>query len=178
MELPPSPYAVESIFEQHTSILASLPLTAVSDRVALDDTYRKILVLASASYLESLMFFRLNEYFVTLGDRPHTFIRRFGLDRKFFQWFDFDKSTPDYFFGLFGPDCKALYKTVFESTDTFQRACESFMTLCATRNQLVHNNLAEVSFSLTVEEINTHFRAAMQFPDLAIRVVDGRGSGN
>lgn len=175
MDLPPSSGPVDQVFRDHQSLKSVIGDQSPSDLVALDTTFRKILVLSAASHLEALMTFHMNEYFATLGSTPHEFIRRFALDRKFFQWFDFDSPMPAKFFKFFGAGCHEIYKSTVESNSSFEAAARSFLVLCSTRNILIHQNLAEATFEMTPDEIEEHFRRAIEFPDLAMRVVKASG---
>lgn len=171
MELPPSPTAVDDVFRDYRALLRLLPETAVSDRVALDGHFRKLCVLSSASYLETLMTFHMRDVFKDIGVAREEFVRRTVIERKFFTWFDFDSPTPASFFKKFGIECHDRYKDAIQRSPDFDEHARSFMRLCIARNTLVHGNLAGSDSSLTPEECETEFRHAIQFPDSAVRIV-------
>lgn len=171
MDFPPSSAPVHQLFTDFRTIKSNLPADAVSDQISLDTHFRKLLVLATASHLESLMYFHVKEYFADLGPSTYEFVRRSAIESQFFRWFDFKSPKPASFFKGFGKECHALYTEKLNESDAFEQAGLSFMLLCATRNSIIHTNLAEASFELTPGEIENHYRRAVEFPDLALRVV-------
>ncbi|RYU09676.1 hypothetical protein [Nocardioides iriomotensis] len=171
MDFPPSAGPVDQLFNDYHSLSNSLGADAVSDHVALDTHFRKLFVLAAASHLESLMSFHMHEYFAGLGSTPYEFIRRESLERKFFRWFNFDSPKPTSFFKSFGTACHELYAAQAADNEPFDKAGQSFMFLCTARNTIVHENLATATLEATASEIEKHFRSAVEFPDMAMRIV-------
>lgn len=170
MDLPPSPNAVDEMFVSYKSVRGQLPQSAVTDAISLDAYFAKLLLLGTASFLESSMLFRVDEYFRTFGTEPYEFTRRHGIERMFSRWFNFDQAMPKQFFNQFGKACATRFEEATQNGD-FAAPARSFLLLCSERNLLVHRNLAEASLALTPAEIEAHYRLAIQFPELAIRVV-------
>jgi hypothetical protein len=173
MELPPATSPVDDVFRDYRALLALLPESAVTDRVSLDSHFRKLCVLASASYLETLMTFHMKDIFEDVGIARAEFIRRIAIDHKFFTWFNFEQAAPAGFFKRFGAECFERYLEAVGASEDFDTNGRSFMRLCTARNELVHGNLAHMESSLTPEECESAFRQAIQFPDAAARIIRG-----
>jgi len=166
--------AVFSLFNQYDSIRASIPADDISDLTDLDAQFRKLAVLSCASHLESDLIAALKEYFSKLRPSVGEFVRRTALERKFHTLFNWEQPLPDYFFKSWGADCERRYKARL-SDPGFDSVMRSFMLLVASRNQLVHANLAEQSSDLTFAEVREHFGRAEQFSLLAVNVIEGAG---
>lgn len=169
--------AVFSLFDQYDSIRSCIPSDDISDLADLDAQFRKLAVLSCASYLESDVIDALKTYFLELGPGVGEFVRRAALERKFHALFKWEQPLPDFFFKSWGADCDRRYKARLGDPD-FEGVMRSFMLLVASRNQLVHANLAEQASDLTFVEVREHFDRAAQFSALALEVIRGVGAAS
>ena len=168
-------HAVHALFDQYDSIKQAIGSSNPSELSALDAQYRKIAVLSCASYLEADTVHAFKAYFVAQGTALGEFVRIYAIERKFHTWFDWEKATPDKFFKSWGAVCLEDYKEKMLSDGDFDACMRSFMVLVSARNQLVHNNLAEVVSDLTFDEVRDHFARARHFAELAVEMVSAEG---
>ncbi|MER6794411.1 HEPN domain-containing protein [Amycolatopsis mediterranei] len=132
---------------------------------AMEQTYPKVLLLASASYLEVAT----TEVIAGLFHREDApelgiFVERRSLKRQFHSLFDWENRKSNQFFSYFGDDCKARFLERMKLDTNFSAAVEAFLEIGALRNKLVHQNYAQFQLDKTAEEIKVLHRMASTFP--------------
>lgn len=150
-------------FNQLTELLRGLH--DFSGMTALEETYPKALLLASASHLEvTTTAAILDLWSGHQRTELQTFVERKSLTRNFHSLFNWTDRKANQFFGLFGTECGERFKARMQADETFARCVNSFLEIGDLRNQLVHRNYAEFSLTKTAEEILELDGIASQFP--------------
>lgn len=161
----------DSLFSDYTYLTEESLRTDPSGLAALELTYPKVLLLASASYLENATI----EAILSLYAEPQPqelriFVEKQALTRKFHTLFDWKNQKATGFFGFFGEDCKARY-TEKRSAQDFCSKVDAFLQVGSLRNSLVHQNYADFDLGKTAGEIRDLHQEAKEFPSLIPQLV-------
>lgn len=161
------PTPIDSMYEEHKSLISYLTLNNEVTFVAtVEANFRKSLLLACASYLETRITEVLTEIF-ELHSEPSqvvlSFIKNKAMARQYHTYFQWDKSNANQFFGLFGDECKKYLVDHYSKDKILQDAVTAFMKIGRLRNELVHQNFALYSLQLTVDEVYTEYKSAVPF---------------
>jgi RiboL-PSP-HEPN len=132
-----------------------------------EDTTRKNLALAAASYFEHELTAILSDF----ADRRSNgcselvaFIQNKALKRQFHTLFDWEKGkNANAFFALFGESFKSSAESATRQDPALQEAIKSFLELGYLRNCIVHQNYASFATDKTADEILTSYRKAKEF---------------
>lgn len=162
----------ESLYNDYNSLREGPLALDPSGLSALELTYPKVLLLASASYLEVAT----TEVVTGLFERPDVpelriFVERRSLKRQFHSLFDWDSAKANKLFAFFGDDCKARFIEKKRQDAEFSGSVDAFMEIGSLRNQLVHNNYAEFTLNKTAEEIKSLHKLASSFPPMIPSIV-------
>jgi hypothetical protein len=155
----------DSLFDDYTALRSGPLAQDPSGLSALELTYPKVLLLASASFLEVATVEAVSQLF----HRPElpelrTFVERRSLNHQFHSLFDWKTPTANGFFAFFGGDCKGRFTARKDTDAEFKAAVDAFLEIGSLRNQLVHNNYAEFTLEKTAPEIRHLHRTASNFP--------------
>jgi hypothetical protein len=149
-------------FEENYQLLISK--NEISFATEYKGQFAKILLLACASYFETRI---ANVVLDTLDTKncslTHSFISKKALSRQYHTLFDWKGKNANSFFGLFGEDFREFMKKRVTEDESLKNSIKDFLELGHLRNQLVHDNYATVTLSLTVEDINEKFISAQSF---------------
>lgn len=165
--MPPirSAFAVESIFGDYQNLqeeLASSP----SGLAAINRSYNKQLLIASASSLEDHVKQVVPEMFERLGNnRLRVFVEKRVFARGYHTLFDWPSLSAKGFFSSFGENASKAFKSTIGSDADFKSYHDAFMELGNLRNELVHNDFASQVVPLTPLEIIEKYRLAVLFVD-------------
>ena len=130
-----------------------------------DDSFRKSLLLASASFFE----FRLSKIVadfaleVSNSSLIAGIVTKKAIHRQYHTWFDWDANNANQFYSLFGKDFMNFMKAKHASESWLNSAVSSFMELGRARNSLVHENFAAFSLEKTAAEIFVAYTSAARF---------------
>ena len=158
---------VDRLYNDFQDILESLdPQFEPSLRITAEETFRKTLLIAAASYFE-----RVVKDHITNLVRTHTddegvileFVHNKAIARQFHTYFDWNKRNANKFFGLFGEGFKS-YMTERVSTDQcYEQAVVAFLELGNERNSLVHEDFGNFTLQKTSDEIFCLYKKASIF---------------
>jgi len=161
----PSP--VERLHGEFEALVAHLS-EEPSLRSTADDSFRKSLLLASASFFE----FRLSEYVAEFALEASNsssliagIIAKKAIERQYHTWFDWDSNNANRFYSLFGRDFANFMKAKHSSESWLNQSVSSFMELGRSRNLLVHENFAAFTLEKTAAEIFVAYTHAIRFVD-------------
>lgn len=133
---------------------------------AVDDTARKILLMASASYFE-VQLIEIVKIFAdeSIGARHPLaeMARRKGIDRQYHTWFDWDAHDAKQFFRLFGEGFKKFMALKLDSDEAMRASIAAFLDIGSNRNALVHQNFGAYAVEKTTKEIFDTYETALLF---------------
>ncbi len=131
-----------------------------------EDTFRKTLLLAVASYFESELVNGLLSFFIQHtkhADLILHFIQNKAVKRQYHTYFDWDGKNANSFFGLFGDGFKNYLKAEIENDLDLDKGIRAFLELGRERNALIHQNFASYEFQKTAKEIYELYQIGLHF---------------
>lgn len=164
---------VDGLHTEFSAILAYLEENnEVSWRSVVDNNFRKVVLMAAASYFEQSMTNAVLNFVkqVTAENHPLTWlVNNKAICRQYHTWFDWEASNANHFFGLFGDAFKKNMKEKIENDDDLESSIKAFMEIGRERNRLVHQDFGNFPLEKTSEEIYRLYSMATlfveQFPD-------------
>lgn len=164
--MPPSP--VDQVYEEFQSTIEVLRrANEISLASRAEDLYRRTLVLAAASWFESLISDGIVRFAseISSGASPLVqFVKRRGIERQYHSLFDWEGKNANRFFSLFGPEFSRYMKDQLDSTPQLGNAVIAFLEIGNDRNRMVHENYATFSLNKTAEEVFALYQQATPFP--------------
>lgn len=158
---------VELLYTQVTALseylIANREVSFASDS---DDSARKVLLLAAASYFEVYLSEDVRRFLDdSLKEQHplHKVVRTKLIDRQYHTWFNWDKDQANQFFGMFGDEFKKFMVDRIGNDAALQSGIASFMELGRLRNELVHQNFADFAIDQTTAEIYQLYQRAVAF---------------
>lgn len=161
---------IDRLYEEHKQLVEFLEqANQPSLIVTVDESFRKSLTLAAASYFEV----RTREYVVAYVEevtqknvRVVSFAKAKGVERQYHTYFDWKKRKAGPFFALFGGDFKAFIDATIRTDDRLQKSIDAFLELGDLRNMLAHQDYAVFTMEKTVEDIYELYKNALYFTEL------------
>ena len=164
-----SPGIINRILEDHTLLVTYLESTGqVSLQNTVESIFAKTLLLSAASYFEERIIEEVINVFqeATNGsDALTSFVRDQTGSRRYSSWFDWDRNNANKFFGAFGSEFRTFMDAKIKNDPELADSISDFMRLGRTRNALVHQNYAQFSLEMTVEQVLNLYQAAGKFVD-------------
>jgi hypothetical protein len=146
-----------------------------SFRSLVDETFRKALLLAAASFFEK----SICEHILTCVKRVSNehaltveFVKNKAISRQYHTFFSWDGNNANAFFGLFGEDFKKHMIRVVRENGAMAAAVKAFLELGRERNRLVHMDFGTFSLEKTSEEIFELYQSAREFCERVARELD------
>ncbi len=160
--------SVDIFYDKITQILSILDtVNEISLHVWAVDHLRRILVLVEANYFENEVTEIMENFLRMQAKNP--MVEAFSLkamERKYYTYFDWNNhQNVNNFFALFGDEFKAKACDDVKNSTDLNGAIVAFLEIGATRNQLIHNKLHEVSIPKTADEYYALYRQALLFID-------------
>lgn len=160
---------VDRLYDDFRSLSAHLDSHAEpSLRITADETFRKTLLLAIASYFEIQIVGAIVKYISESANNNQLtteFVKRKALNRQFHALFDWDANNANKFFSLFGDSFKVFMKDRLRSDDKLNGSVSAFIEVGRERNRLVHQDFGTYSLEKTSEEIFKLYQEATLFVD-------------
>jgi hypothetical protein len=164
-----SPSSVDRLYADFSDLLRFLDTNQEpSFRSVAEDSFRKGLLLASASYFETAVCNAIEEFVraCSADSEPViALVRKKALSRQYHTLFNWDSSNANVLFGLFGETFEKSAKLEIASDVTLAAAVAAFMEIGRDRNRLVHQNYVEYSLEKTTDDIHDLFKKASVFVD-------------
>ena len=163
---------IEELYNDHKDLTAFLERKRqLQLRSRVEDTLRKSLLIAVASYFEVAF----TETIVSLY-REETnpagplaqFVKKQAIGRRFAQLFEWDKgneagNNANRFYRLFGEEFSTYMKKRVDSNKCLRESVQAFLEIGHLRNRMVHGNYADVQFNHTVGDIYNLYKKANIF---------------
>jgi hypothetical protein len=160
---------IDTLYEEHKLVLSFLDQhQEISLRNIADDRFKKILVLASASYFEFVIQNIILE-FVSRKSAAHAavvaIVQAKAIARQYHTYFDWEDKNANRFFAMFGSSFSDTCKEEVKNTSVLDDAVRAFLEIGKTRNVLVHQNAGSYFLEKTAEEIHQLHSKAIVFVD-------------
>lgn len=159
---------VDRLYDESSSIIAALGGGEPSLAAAAGDSFRKTLILASASYFEhrvstcvvDFVHERSGGNALVVG-----IVKNKAVSRQYHTWFDWQKTNANTFFGLFGVEFKQVMEESVKGSDELRNSIRAFLEVGSIRNTMVHQDFASFALDKTLDEIYALYRQALFFVD-------------
>lgn len=165
----PDATAIDEIYKDAKTIVEMLERNAeVSLQVVVGDNFRKVLLLAAASYFEHRVCNAVLDFVRERSGGSElvaSFVRNKAIARQYHTWFSWEQNNANQFFGLFGNSFRTEMIARVKASEEMQKAIEAFLELGNERNKLVHQDYATFPLEKDLEEIYTLYRSALSFVD-------------
>ena len=176
---------VDRLHREFSDLLSVLDTAGEpSLRSVADDSLRKALLMASASYFERRMTEAVLGFVAAVTADGHVLtwlVKNKVVSRQYHTWFDWDKKNANSFFGLFGINFRECMKQSVAQDDQLRASIEAFLEVGRERNRLVHQDFGSFTLEKTAEEIYLLYVEAMKFvdwfPNAIINYADQAPSG-
>ncbi len=163
----PNGTVIDGLYEDARAVIKTLEQEAeISLQVAAGDHFRKVLLLAAASYFEH----RVCEWVLGfVRERSGgsvlvaNFVRNKAIARQYHTWFNWNAKNANQFFGLFGSEFRSEMISRVKASDDLRAGVQAFLELGSERNKLIHQNYATFPLEKTLDEIYTLYRSALPF---------------
>lgn len=160
--------AVDLVFTEYTELIEAVGTKSPSTLTALNRVYPKHILIAAASSLEEQVKVQiLPDLFERYGNSAiREFIATNVLKRGYHSLFDWNANTASKLFSAFGSEAKDRSKEYSRMNSTFSEGQQAFMQLGRLRNELVHNDYASRSVSVTPDDVHDMYLKAREFINL------------
>ena len=142
---------VDELYKNHTELWEYLQQNKQPSLFSfVDNTFKKVLVLASASFFEEEIKTILMEFAAKCSSNNLplvNFIKNKTIERQYDTYFNWKENNASSFFGLFGNKFKTESDADVLKDPTLKESIKSFLEIGFTRNILVHSNFANIEFS-------------------------------
>ena len=131
-----------------------------------DESFRKGLLVASASYFEMRVKEILLDYVrseASGNDRLVEFVRIKVTDRGYHGLFDWGAQNVNGFWRLFGDSFRSVMRDRVRNEDELDEGIKAFLELGNDRNRLVHDDFGVFTLEKTSEEIYNTYRKGLVF---------------
>lgn len=139
----------------------------ISFQLSIETQYKKSLVMAAASYFETEVVSKIEDFYSERSQGDNTiisFVRNKAIKRQYHSYFNWDKNNGyTQFFGLLGQDFQTFIKEEMKRDEKLIPALEAFVSLGNERNLLAHLNFASYDVTKTSDEIYKLFDTASYF---------------
>ncbi len=138
----------------------------ISFQSSVEDNFRKTLLLAAASYFESLLTDSLKIFcqkHTVTAVILYELIRSKAIERQYHTYFEWKENNANRFFALFGDEFKQFIKQEITKDEDLDKAIKAFMEIGKYRNLLVHENFANYDLPQTQDEIYRLYQQALKF---------------
>lgn len=144
---------------------------------SLDDIYKKVIVLSSASLFEkkiSNIIIRFAQERAPTDCRVATFVENKAVKRQYHTYFQWDGNNTNSFWGLFGGDALKRAKESLNNNVDLKEAESNFLFIGKLRNTLVHNDFLSNNClsTMTLDEIYAKYSSARQFVEFIPKILD------
>lgn len=159
---------VDRLYGEFSSLLSYLEEERqISFLGVADESLRKALLMASASYFEKRLGDDVLGFVEEAAAHPAilALVKAKAVTRQYHTWFDWTARNANVFFRLFGEAFVENMKEKVETDAVLKEGILAFLEIGRERNRLVHEDYGSFSMEKTAEEIYQLHRAAMVFVD-------------
>lgn len=164
---------IERLYEDHRLLYQKLiDATEVSLASAVDDIFRKALLLAAASYFEHEICSAILDYVSEKANADKAIMsltKSKVVSRQYHTYFEWESPNANKFFSLFGEEYKQYVKAIIDNDADLQESIRAFLEIGNLRNQLVHLDYATFQLNKTGDEIYQLYNKAKGFIEFVPR---------
>jgi hypothetical protein len=164
-----SPTIIDRLHTEYSDLLDLLEKSnEPSLRSAADDSLRKALLLASASYFEKRMTDAVLQFVQECTSHTHVLpflVKSKVISRQYHTWFDWNCKNANTFFKLFGQTFSDQMKEIVNANEDLKASIAAFMEVGSERNRLVHQDFGSYSLEKTTQEVFGLYSRALAFVD-------------
>lgn len=158
---------IDKLYADHKAVLEFLEKhNEVSLKNIADDRFKKLLLLAAASYFEFLIQDLILQ-FVSRQTNANTvvisIVKAKAVDRQYHTYFDWSSRNANQFFALFGSEFSEAAKEKVANDSELEESVRAFLEIGKTRNALTHQNIGNYFLDKTAEEIHGLYTKAARF---------------
>lgn len=138
----------------------------VSLQISAGDHFRKVLLLAVASYFEHRICKTVLEFVRERSGGSllvENFVQNKAVSRQYHTWFNWSETNANNFFGLFGSEFRSEMSGRVKASDDLRAAIQAFLELGNERNKLVHQDYVTFPLNKTLDEIYALYQKALTF---------------
>lgn len=156
---------VEIMYRNQREMLDELSLREPSFHASLQGMLPKVLLMAAASEFEHYVCGHIKQYVAdnSTGVRIGFLVERKAIARQYHSFFDWPSRKANQFWALFGPDYKKAVEREISSKDELSDGLKAFLEIGAVRNELVHNNFADMTINTTLDEVYVLYQKGASF---------------
>jgi hypothetical protein len=171
---------IDRLYDEASRVIEILARNGeTSLQIAVGENFRKTLLLAAASHFENRVCGVVLDFVSEKASgsvRVAEFFRNKAIARQYHTWFKWDDKNANQFFGLFGPEFRALMKQRVNASEDLDNSIKAFLEIGNERNRLLHQDYATFPLEKTMDEIYQLYKTAslfLQQLSTALRESDG-----
>lgn len=133
-----------------------------------DNNFKKVLLLAVASYLEKQITEILTDFSSQASsncDPLVNFVQNKAIKKQYHTFFNWETKNVNNFLGLFGDSFKAQCVSDINTDNNLNDGVKAFLEIGSQRNYLVHENYAAYYLEKTSDEIFELYKKSQAFID-------------
>ena len=161
---------VENTYKQLNDLLEYLEKQGeVSLKSDADNNLKKDLLLTAASYFEYQIRNIILSFVSKITNNNaliYSFVHKKALDRQFHTLFDFDANNVNHFLNFFGKEFKEKVQGEIRGNPSLDKGIKSFLYICGTRNEAIHDNFGLYMIDKTSEDIFVEYKNGLIFIEL------------
>ncbi|WP_407572252.1 HEPN domain-containing protein [Deinococcus altitudinis] len=158
---------IDKIFQDYKDVSEYLETNGQISLLSIaEDTFRKALLLSSASYFENVLqeiISRLATEKSNSDSMIMAIIKQKVVSRQYHTWFDWKRPSAGTFFAMLGDEYKNFMVIELKSDVVLKDCLDSFLEIGSVRNLLVHENFAQFPLQKTMDELYELYQKAMGF---------------
>lgn len=130
-----------------------------------DDHFRKVLLLSSASFFETEIQNIIVDFVSNHSNDSKVvqFLKNKAIMRQYHTYFNWKDKNANSFFGLFGDEFKCKITQEMNGNDDLKDKMKAFMELGNERNKMVHENFLSYNLQKTFDEIVSMYEKSKEF---------------
>ena len=130
-----------------------------------DDHFRKVLLLSSASFFETEIQNIIIEFISNHSNDSKVvhFLKNKAIMRQYHTYFNWKDNNANSFFGLFGDEFKCKITQEIKGNEDLKDKMKAFLELGDERNKMVHENFLSYNLQKTFDEIVSMYEKSKGF---------------
>lgn len=156
---------IDTLYSDYNSLLTFLKeKREISFLSEVSVLLSKVLIISIASFFER----EIKDLLINFTEKQSNnseplikFVKNKAIERRYHEYFNWDSSNANSFFGLFGENFKNYINR--ELNDEIKDAIKAFLELGGLRNLLVHNDFANFPLDKTLDEVYELYKKAKKF---------------
>ena len=155
---------VSTLYDEFKDLIQILDVGGeASARSLVDGNFRKVLLLAAASYFEREMTDAVREFTRAVAGDEHVLVALVVgsvIERRYHTWFNWNAANANHFLSMFGARFAQRMKDVIGRDEELSEAVRAFLEIGRERNRVVHQDFVSFRMEKTSDEIyETYVRA-------------------